>query len=119
MIKHKEEIKWPPRKAWTSKKIVLGYRHFVAINYGGVAEERWVLLIAVLNGHSNLKESWKRLINNDYWDQGWIELRRSESNPSTNNFKTTQYKKLNEKSIIASQDSGLLIPNQSEKVRDW
>ena len=50
---------WPPNKAWTSTKLIVGYRHFVAINYGGKSRNRWVQLVSVLDGRARLKLAWK------------------------------------------------------------
>ena len=41
---------WPPIKAWTSLSAINGYKYFVAINYGGFGEDRWVNLVSVLDG---------------------------------------------------------------------
>ena len=42
-------MQWPPVKAWTrlGKKRVFSY--FVAINYGGNLDERWVVLVSVID----------------------------------------------------------------------
>ena len=42
-------MRWPPNKAWTSAYLMKGYRHFVAVNYGGSGKSRWVNLVAVLD----------------------------------------------------------------------
>ena len=48
-------MNWPPSKSFTSTRNRMGFRHFVAINYGGQGKNRWIQLIAVLDGKAKVK----------------------------------------------------------------
>ena len=54
-------MEWPPNKAWTSTTLRQGFRHFVAINYGGTDKDRWVSLVSVLDANSRFRVSWDEM----------------------------------------------------------
>ena len=70
---------WPPVKAWTSKFDIEGQRHFVAINYGGIKQERWVILMSVLDSSLVVKLPWTELIKESNWVCGWCEDKNYDS----------------------------------------
>ncbi len=111
-------MKWPPNKAWTSKALRKGYRHFVAINYGGKGKERWVQLVSVLDGKATLRIGWEELKRNEDWESGWRAMARDEANPSTKENTNDKGKTENDY-LYPSLDSGLTIPLQKNKIRPW
>ena len=97
---------WPPLKAWTRKECIDGQVHFVAINYGGELQDRWVILMSVLDSRVVVKVSWPQLVDLSIWEAGWDERNYLELSKLTNNEsveKTTG-------SSHPSADSGLTIP---------
>ncbi len=107
-------IQWPPIKAWTSINFVEGYKHFVAINYGGQDLDRWINLVSVIDGNIRLKIYWKDANNESKWIQGWIDLAKKDSIKITDYSLTSNFCCLH-----PSQDSGLKIPSNSDIIRDW
>ena len=114
------KMKWPPIKSWTRKKSIWGYKHFVAINYGGINAYRWVNLVSVLNGDARLKISWDELINPSLWVPGWQhseeednEIFENESNSYINIDKERQ------SCLHPSSDSGFSLPFDHNSIRLW
>ena len=106
---------WPPLKAWTSKSSVNGQVYFVAINYGGKLQERWVVLMSVLDSGVVLKVSWSKLIDPSSWECGWDENNYSNSPRLVN----TKCEITTTKCIHPSVDSGLTIPITKNTIRTW
>ena len=106
---------WPPLKAWTSKKLISGHVHFVAINYGGKCQSRWVIMMSVLDSSIVVKVSWNQLVDQSYWQCGWDENNTSKYSKLTNN-KDIKRIKNNE---YPSTDSGLTIPITKNIIRPW
>ena len=105
---------WPPIKAWTSKILIEGQTHFVAINYGGILEDRWVVLISVLESSVVVKVSWSELIDSSYWECGWNEINYSKNIKSINNIE-----KITDTFTHLSIDSGLTMPITKDFIRPW
>ena len=105
---------WPPVKAWTSKLLIKGNRHFVAINYGGKLKDRWVVLISVLDSSVVVKVYWSQLVDSSNWECGWNESNFSNDSKVFNNMEimNNTYKHL-------SIDSGLTIPITQDSIRPW
>ena len=114
-------MRWPPRLSWTSTYLRQGFRHFVAINYGGQGNERWVTLVAVLDGKSRLSVRWEEMKDPSKWISGWLKLTRKEANPSKANYISGNKieKKDEEVCLHVSKDSGLLIPSRLNQIRPW
>ena len=114
-------MKWPPNKSWTSTSTRKGFRHFVAINYGGKGKERWVILVSVLDGKSRLLLSWTEMKDTSKWISGWLSLRREDANPSSDRITSIleSNNNLQKVCIHPSKDSGLLIPSQNSSIRPW
>lgn len=115
-------MNWPPNKAWTSTDLRLGYRHFVAINYGGKGKDRWVILASVLEADSRLKVSWNELNDKERWNTGWAQLPRDEANPASNLEKTLSGISNESQEYLClhpSSDSGLFIPSHDKELRRW
>ena len=111
---------WPPNKAWTSTSLRKGYRHFVAINYGGKSKERWVNLIAVLDGKATLRISFSEICDESKWISGWLQLPKEESISShcMNSEESKKSEKNDSSCPHPSEDSGLLIPSRKQ-IRPW
>jgi tryptophan-rich hypothetical protein len=106
---------WPPVKAWTSKININGQLHFVAINYGGELQKRWVLLMSVLDSTVVVKVSCSQLVDLSKWEAGWDEINYKVSSELVNkksDVKTTNFS-------YPSIDSGLTIPISEKTIRPW
>ena len=106
---------WPPPKAWTSKSRIFGQVHFVAINYGGKSQDRWVILMSVIDSSIVVKVYWKSLVDLAEWKSGWNEInikRSSKLDDNKSNLRTTKLTHL-------SPDSGLTIPITKCNIRPW
>ncbi len=112
---------WPPNKAWTSCNLRNGFRHFVAINYGGKGPDRWVGLVSVLDGNSRFRVLWDELKDSKMWTSGWLKLSREEANPNRdrNIANKSITNDISNTCLHPSDDSGLLIPNCSDEIRPW
>ena len=105
---------WPPSKAWTSKFLIEGQTHFVAISYGGKLDERWVILISVLESSLVVKVSWSQLIDSSNWECGWNEINCPKNFQSINSIE-----KITDTFTHLSIDSGLTIPITKDFIRPW
>ena len=105
---------WPPAKAWTSKFEIAGQVHFVAINYFEDSQEKWVVLMSVIDSNLVIKVSWSQLIDSSNWLPGWDEISNIESSELCNkgNFKAIDFPS-------PSADSGLTIPISKNTIRPW
>ena len=111
-------MRWPPVKAWTSTTLRGGFRHFVAINYGGTDKDRWVLMISVLDGKSRMIIPWTDMKDSDKWVSGWMSLSRDEAN-SRDSFSVLMQNESDAYCLHPSRDSGLLIPSDIRAIRAW
>ena len=111
-------MSWPPNKSWTSLYLQQGFRHFVAINYGGISKERWVLLVSVLDGRSRLIVKWSELKDVTKWNSGWLSITMDEANPPLV-ASTSRQRDFNQICLHPSKDSGLLIPSETISIRPW
>ena len=64
---------------WTSKKPIKGLRHFVLVNKCNEKGQNIFLMVSVVDCEINLKISYKELLNSGDWEEGWINLPKSES----------------------------------------
>ena len=106
---------WPPVKAWTSKSYINGQVHFVAINYGGKLQERWVILMSVIDSSLVVKVSWPQLVNPSNWVCGW----ENKNFPNPTKVANIKYELINTNFKHASIDSGLTIPITENIIRPW
>ena len=106
-------MNWPPLKAWTSKYSINGYRHFVALDYGGNRLDKWVVLVAVLDGSFAVKVLWSKLVDQSQWLCGWDESNHSGSSEMIIGS-IEIIKKFN-----LSSDSGLTVPITKQMIRPW
>ena len=106
---------WPPVKAWTSKLKIDEIVHFVAINYGGKLQSKWVVLMSVLDSSLVVKVPWSQLLDSSKWEPGWNEIKNTEPDEFVNNkadLKITDF-------VYPSTDSGLTMPISKNTIRPW
>ena len=108
-------MNWPPLKAWKSKLFINGHIYFVAINYGGKLQNRWVILMSVLDSDVVVKVPWSKLIDPSNWECGWDEDKDLTSFKIVNN----KVKACTAIDTYPSADSGLTIPITKYIIRPW
>ena len=64
---------------WTSKKPIVGLRHFVLVNKTKEKGQKIVLMVSVIDSEINLKITRKELLNSDNWERGWLNISKTES----------------------------------------
>ena len=64
---------------WTSKKPILGLKHFVLVNKTIEKGQKFFLMVSVVDCEINLKIPYKELLNNVDWEKGWLKLHKTES----------------------------------------
>tara|TARA_Y100001968_G_C19366321_1_gene722698 strand:- start:1137 stop:1481 length:345 start_codon:yes stop_codon:yes gene_type:complete len=113
-------MKWPPVKAWTSKTFINGYKHFVAINYGGKGNSRWLNLVSVLDGNVSIKVFWQEINDSSKWSVGWSEEKEEANNRGDSAVKDgNQFSVYSRSCLHPSLDSGFNIPIRVKSVRNW
>ncbi len=110
-------MNWPPIKSWTRVNAKNGHFHFVAINYGGIQNERWVNMVSVLNGEVRLKVFFSELKDQKKWLRGWD----NDHHLNTSEFIDSDLEEdLNVFTCLhPSMDSGFLMPLNDLKKRSW
>ena len=114
-------MEWPPYKAWTRLLPIDGVNHFVAINYGGEGEGRWLNLISVLDGDIRIRVSWDEIEQENMWLSGWFQV-GDESIGEFINKKGINHKKCSEIQTVclhSSLDSGFNLPIKVKSIRKW
>ena len=64
---------------WTSKKPIIGLKHFVLVNKIKEKGQKFFLMVSVVDCEINLKITYKELINSGNWERGWLNLPKTES----------------------------------------
>ena len=64
---------------WTSIQPINGLRHFVLVNKIKEKNQINFLMVSVVDVEINLKISKEELVNSEKWNEGWINLPKSES----------------------------------------
>ena len=64
---------------WTSNKSINGLRHFVLVNKISEKDQIKFLMVSVIDVEISLKISYEELINSGKWNEGWLNLPKSES----------------------------------------
>ena len=64
---------------WTSKKPIIGLRHFVLVNKTKEKGQISFLMVSVVDCEINMKITYKELLNNGDWEKGWLNLTKTES----------------------------------------
>ena len=81
---------------WTSKKSIIGLRHFVLVNKIKEKGQIFVLMVSVVDSEINFQVSYKELLNSGNWEKGWLNLPKTES--ITDDY--ARFKSLNKKEVI-------------------
>ena len=64
---------------WTSNKSINGLRHFVLVNKIIDKDQINFLMVSVVDVEISLKISNKQLLNSGDWNEGWLNLPKSEA----------------------------------------
>ena len=64
---------------WTSNKSINGLRHFVLVNKINEQDQINFLMVSVIDVEISLKVSNEELFNSGNWNQGWLNLPKSET----------------------------------------
>ena len=107
--------------SWTSTSQIKGYRHFVAINYGGKDLNRWISLVSVLDGKVRFTVLWSEIKDPSKWNAGWLKSSREVANPdAVLKLREQSNQSIESKSCLhPSEDSGLMIPSEQISIRSW
>ena len=64
---------------WTSNKSINGLRHFVLVNKIYEQDQINFLMVSVIDVEISLKISNEELLNSGNWNEGWLNLPKSEA----------------------------------------
>mgnify|MGYP001336198166 CR=1 FL=1 len=64
---------------WTSNRPINGLRHFVLVNKISEKDQIKFLMVSVIDVEISLKISYEDLIDSEKWNEGWLNLTKSES----------------------------------------
>ena len=64
---------------WTSNKSINGLRHFVLVNKIKEKDQIKFLMVSVIDVEISLKIPYEELLNSGKWNEGWLNLSKSES----------------------------------------
>jgi len=64
---------------WTSNESINGLRHFVLINKINEKDQINFLMVSVVDVEISLKISNEELLNSGNWNEGWLNLPKSEA----------------------------------------
>ena len=64
---------------WTSNKSINGLRHFVLVNKINEQNQINFLMVSVVDVEISLKISNEELLNSGNWNEGWLNLPKSEA----------------------------------------
>ena len=64
---------------WTSNKSINGLRHFVLVNKINEQDQINFLMVSVVDVEISLKISKDELFNSGNWNEGWLNLPKSEA----------------------------------------
>ncbi len=64
---------------WTSNKSINGLRHFVLVNKISEQDQINFLMVSVVDVEISLKISNEELFNSGDWNEGWLNLPKSEA----------------------------------------
>ena len=65
--------------SWTSKKTIIGLRHFVLVNKTKEKGKNFFLMVSVVDCEINFKITYKDLLNSGNWERGWLNLNKTDS----------------------------------------
>ena len=94
---------------WTSKKPIIGLRHFILLNNIKEKGQKMFLMVSVVDCEINFKITYEELFNSGNWEKGWINLPKNEAiNEDYVRFKSFKKKEVNK--IFLTENSSFNIP---------
>ena len=94
---------------WTSKKPINGLRHFVLVNENKQKGNTIFLMVSVLDSEINLKITYEELINSGNWQEGWINLSKTESITEEYSIYKSNNKIVGIGKVLVNEDSSFNI----------
>ena len=94
---------------WTSKKPIMGLRHFVLVNKIKEKGQILFLMVSVVDCEINLKITYRELLNSSKWEKGWLNLPKTESITEEYVRSKSLIKKKGIKKIFLTEDSYFYI----------
>ena len=91
---------------WTSNESINGLRHFVLVNKINEHDQINFLMVSVVDVEISLKISNEELLNSGNWNEGWLNLPKSESiTKDYSDYKLSNNSKEDIKKIFVKNDS--------------
>ena len=91
---------------WTSNKSINGLRHFVLVNKINEQDQINFLMVSVVDVEISLKISNEELLNSGDWNEGWLNLPKSEAiTKDYLDYKLSNYSKESIEKIFVKNDS--------------
>ena len=91
---------------WTSKESVNGLRHFVLVNKINEQDKINFLMVSVVDVEISLRISNEELLNSGNWNEGWLNLPKSEAiTKDYSDYKLSNKSKEGIKKIFVKNDS--------------
>ena len=91
---------------WTSNKPINGLRHFVLVNKINRQDQIYFLMVSVIDVEISLKISNEELLNSGNWNQGWLNLSKSQAiTKDYTDYKLSNNSKEGIKKIFVKNDS--------------
>ena len=91
---------------WTSNKSINGLRHFVLVNKINEQDQIYFLLVSVIDVGVSLKISNNELLNSGNWNEGWLNLPKSEAiTKDYSDYKLSNNSKEDIEKIFVKNDS--------------
>ena len=91
---------------WTSNEAINGLRHFVLVNKINEQDQINFLMVSVVDVEISLKISNEELLNSGDWNEGWLNLPKSEAiTKDYLDYKLSNYSKESIEKIFVKNDS--------------
>ena len=91
---------------WTSNKSINGLRHFVLVNKINEQDQINFLMVSVVDVEISLKISNEELLNSGDWNEGWLNLPKSEAiTKDYSDYKLSKNSKEDIEKIFVKNDS--------------
>jgi len=91
---------------WTSNKSINGLRHFVLVNKINEQNKINFFMVSVVDVEISLKISNEELLNSENWNEGWLDLPKSEAiTKDYSDYKLSNNSKEHIEKIFVKNDS--------------
>ena len=91
---------------WTSNESINGLRHFVLVNKINEQDKINFLMVSVVDIEISLKISNEELLNSGNWNEGWLNLSKSEAiTKDYSDYKLSNNSKEDIEKIFVKNDS--------------